>query len=491
MTLPYDPELTQPVDPSYDPATGANAGNLTPVPEQTAPVPEVATPTTYLSKPTQQAVDPMALLKPVGTVSGGTVSSSSRVDLGPAGKAAEQAKQAADQSTIAAGDKQAQSNTERLQAQEAAANEKVKVQTEWDAKLQLQQAAIAKRSEEHFNNLNRAADDAEKAGSELDPDRYWHQMSTGKKIGNIISIALSGIGNVFQAKAIANGAKLGPIRNGAMDMIDSAIDRDIEMQKTALAAKQKGVQTREGIYSAARQAGADEMQATVLTRDRYLGKVDRDLEVQIAHANSEESKQAGERLRAQVQQQQATEKQKLAELTATHVQSQVSSKPILQGEVLAMQGQMQAGQDATYRKEHGLVEKDPKLATPLGQAPDPATRKEVADKYVEYKRFDSNITQLESMVKLGYLQQKLNPQKQQAFDRATAGITNYLASKDFANTGASMTPNEYELKVAPFLPGGGAWASASGKKAAAVKALRSLADLQKKSLKEAYTVPTE
>lgn len=472
MTTPYDPSLGQ-TDPSFDPAAQ-------PAPE----APPVPAPT-YLSKPTQPAIDPMALLQPVGTISAGSSSSSSRTELGKAGQDALKAKQAADQSTIAAGDKQAASNTERLQAQEQAASEKAAAGAEFDAKLQLKQAAFAKRSEDHYNGITRAADEAEKAATELDPDRFWHSQTTGQRIGNILSIALSGIGNVFQAKAMAHGANLGPIRNGALDLINTAIDRDIDLQKTALAAKQRGVQIRESVYAAARQAGADDIQATVAARAQYLGKVDRDLEVRTAHANSSESRQAGERLRAQVQEQQAAEKQRLAELTATHVQSTVASKPILQGELLAMQGQIQAGQDAAYRKEHGLVEKNANLQTPMGQARDPDAAKSIAQAHVDVAPAERAVEIFEKLGK----KKVLSPAEDQLFQSARSAYKTFIHGK-YGDVVGRFSDSVMQL-VDEQVPNRKAWSMLTGKDNMITKEARDAVNRVKQRVKEGYTVPTE
>lgn len=67
---------------------------------------------------------------------------------------------------------------------------------------------------------------SEYASGKIDPDRYWASQSTGQKIGAGISLILGGLGA---------GLTHGP--NLALQVIDKAIDRDIEAQKMNLGKK--------------------------------------------------------------------------------------------------------------------------------------------------------------------------------------------------------------------------------------------------------------
>lgn len=67
----------------------------------------------------------------------------------------------------------------------------------------------------------------EVAKSNLDPRAYFHNMSTGQKIGNAIALIVGGIGA---------GLTHGP--NMALESMNRAVDRDIESQKINLGKKQ-------------------------------------------------------------------------------------------------------------------------------------------------------------------------------------------------------------------------------------------------------------
>ncbi len=69
---------------------------------------------------------------------------------------------------------------------------------------------------------------ADIADQKIDPNKLWHEKSTGNKVGSILSIMLAGLG---QGLSGANS-------NMAVDMLNKQIDRDIEGQKLSLGKKQ-------------------------------------------------------------------------------------------------------------------------------------------------------------------------------------------------------------------------------------------------------------
>lgn len=84
------------------------------------------------------------------------------------------------------------------------------------AAFKLEQDKLQKDTDELFNQT---------VNQKIDPKRFWQDKSTGQKIGSVIAIALSGIGNALSASAGITAS------NGALDMINRAIDRDIQAQK--------------------------------------------------------------------------------------------------------------------------------------------------------------------------------------------------------------------------------------------------------------------
>lgn len=97
-------------------------------------------------------------------------------------------------------------------------------------------------------------------GGKIDPNRLWHNMSTGQQVGSVLSILFSGA-----------GAGLAHQDNAAMKVLDKAIDRDIEAQKTNL-------ENKRSLYSLNLQRGNSEREATLLTQKQLL-------DVQQAQAN--------------------------------------------------------------------------------------------------------------------------------------------------------------------------------------------------------------
>ncbi len=66
------------------------------------------------------------------------------------------------------------------------------------------------------------------ASTKIDPDKYWHDKSTGAKFGSALAMVLGGLGAGLQRST----------DNMAMNVLQKAIDRDIDAQKTDLGKKQ-------------------------------------------------------------------------------------------------------------------------------------------------------------------------------------------------------------------------------------------------------------
>jgi hypothetical protein len=266
-------------------------------------------------------------------------------------------------------------------------------------------------------------------------------QSTGQKIGNILAIAMSGIGNAFSARAGQNPG------NGALAIINSAIDRDIDMQKTALAAKERGIRTKESLYQTLRQKGADDLSALEFTKAASLDQVSRQLDTAQAKAGTKEAAANLADLQANVKQQQAEHLQRAAELTAKHVQSTSSSTP-----VTAMQmGQMNLAQDLAQRAQEnqqmGVVERDPKMQVPgFGQAADSASRAELVKASLLYNPAEKALTVMEKLGRKAVL----SPAESQAFETARQRYAGWVKGKYAQDLGQiSQTDRQF---IDPLLP---------------------------------------
>jgi hypothetical protein len=454
---------TEAVPPEPPPAVSANAA---------AP----AAPPKYVSQNSGGgAGNPFAV---VANVPGQSQTTSVSTDLGPEGKAAAAESAAAFKKQEGA---QAQlGEISRQRAEVVAGDAAARVSTaEQHAKVQAAQSKeMVDRSNAELQKMQKGADDYDRSVKDLDPDRWWARQSTGQRIGNLIAIALGGIGAALQARGGYANA-----HNTVLEQINREIDRDIDMQKAALQAKDRGLNIKQNMFMAVRAHGATVAEAEALTRAAAQERAASQFQAAAAKLGPGEAQARAQADAAQLQQQAALTKQQFAERVATRVSTTATSTPVTAG-------QMQAAGVEQQRKDAGLVPYDPKLQTPIGQVADETTKRTVAEKYLEYKRFNDHVTKLEAMVKSGYMDRALSPKKRQDFAREVSGVTNFLASKDFANTGANMTPEEYNLKVKPFLPGGTAWDTFFDKDANSVKGLRELADHHVDTLRQVYGVKT-
>lgn len=103
----------------------------------------------------------------------------------------------------------------------------------------------------------------------LDPDRFWASRSTPQKIGGLISIALGGF---------LQGAHGGP--NPGLDIINTAIERDLEAQKFAYQAARDTAQAKQTAYSLALQKYGSSDAATAAARASALDAVEAQLRQQ-------------------------------------------------------------------------------------------------------------------------------------------------------------------------------------------------------------------
>jgi len=157
---------------------------------------------------------------------------------------------------VAENDKKAAALAESEQRQQ-------ELKKDFDARIKSQTADYEKKAAEY----------ADVAKAKIDPNGFWNNSDgapdTGRKIGAAIAIALSGIGATLQGP----GAQ-----NQALGIINSAIDRDIDAQKTNLANKRQvaseSAAMSKNMLSEFRQQFGDETSAELATRAVLLQKAD-------------------------------------------------------------------------------------------------------------------------------------------------------------------------------------------------------------------------
>lgn len=132
---------------------------------------------------------------------------------------------------------------ERMQSEDADRIESMRL---YDMSRQAKLEAEFKKMDEAANSL---------AASKIDPDRYWANKTTGDKV-------VAGIGLLLGA--------FGPNGNRAADVIQSAINRDIEVQKANVDIKKDAYTARSGIYAKMLETFKDRRAAEEATRMAYL-----------------------------------------------------------------------------------------------------------------------------------------------------------------------------------------------------------------------------
>ena len=161
-------------------------------------------------------------------------------------------------------DKEAQAKRERAQAdyeasildgakegaKVAAAQSVIRDQASADAQRQAEKAA---NDQLVFDNqLELANQDRIKAQNELmsfkkDPDRFWKERGTGARIAAGIAVALGAFGSALTGS-----------RNTAFDLINQAIERDLDAQEADYRVKRDRVNIADNSYAQMRQRGLDE-----------------------------------------------------------------------------------------------------------------------------------------------------------------------------------------------------------------------------------------
>lgn len=184
-----------------------------------------------------------------------------------------------------------------------AANELQDWQKKQDVINQKHREAIEKQNE----ILNQKIEDYQKSAT-IDPNRFWANKSTGDKIMAGIGIFLGGLGR--------NGG------NDALQIVQNAINRDIDAQKTQLQSKSTAISMQNNIYSNMLNQFQDERAAEQATRLSMLNIAEMKLK-QVAAANQ------GPMVQAKAQQAIGQLQMQKAQIQGSLMQSLQASIPML------------------------------------------------------------------------------------------------------------------------------------------------------------------
>ena len=161
-------------------------------------------------------------------------------------------------------------------------------QQELNNKVQEQQTQEAEREKvrqealgEEVNRLQTFQEDLK--ASKVDPNRYYANASTGKKIANVFLATLGGF-----AQGMVQTGTGAPAKNYAMEAIDAAIDRDIQAQRDEIAKKGEVIQSQQSIVGLMRQQFGDERQASAASKVALYDKAEQDFKTIAAKYKSPE-----------------------------------------------------------------------------------------------------------------------------------------------------------------------------------------------------------
>ncbi len=100
------------------------------------------------------------------------------------------------------------------------------------------------------------ADAMRLANTKVDPEHWWNSRSTGQKVAGYLTAI---VGGLLQGRT-------GSARNSGMDMIQQAIDQDIDAQKTNIQTQQAGLGFRKGMLADEYARHGDAYQAAETVR---------------------------------------------------------------------------------------------------------------------------------------------------------------------------------------------------------------------------------
>lgn len=186
---------------------------------------------------------------------------------------------------------------------------------EADARAQMQQhqqgllaqqaqaeAARQARVEAGQKKLETSIAEVSKPLPTVDPSRWWASRTTPQKVMGVLGLALGGF---------ASGLKGGP--NVALQMIQHAIDTDVEAQKTnvanTLAGRQQNLAAQSGLYKTMLERFGDDRQAEAATRTASWQLAGNQLEALMAKTKAPLAQAQGQALMAGLQQKQAEQAQ--------------------------------------------------------------------------------------------------------------------------------------------------------------------------------------
>lgn len=169
----------------------------------------------------------------------------------------------------------------RAEAERAAKGELLRQE---NARIQAERDRQAQRALQQEKSLDDIRKDVEELGNaKVDPDRLWNSRSTAQKVIGAISVFIGG----------GLGVRTG--RNIPLEIINRAIDQDIDAQKANITAKRGALAEKRSLFAQMLGKHKDEAAAELATRNALLENAAQQIEVQLGQFDGELAKEAGRR----------------------------------------------------------------------------------------------------------------------------------------------------------------------------------------------------
>jgi tetratricopeptide (TPR) repeat protein len=206
---------------------------------------------------------------------------------------------------------QTKAETDAALAHQNAYKEMLDANQARDAAYIEKQQEINDNLSSEYSKLNQLTDSYNKA-SAVDPNRIYKNQTTGGKIQASIALILGGLGGALQ----------GTGRNVALDMMNQAIDRDIDAQKADLSKKGSSIQLQGNTIGQLRAQLGDLHSAETAYRKIALDNIEMRLNKDLAGVQGTMAEARGKQALGQIQ----VQKQMLQQ----QMQQQVMQKSITQ-----------------------------------------------------------------------------------------------------------------------------------------------------------------
>lgn len=208
-----------------------------------------------------------------------------RGDTGTWGPAGEMTRAIAEEQAGIERIAQAKSQEARLRARE------MEVQREAESLQGQQQAEEQRAIQEQIDKRSAEITQLSDQYGRMEIKDPWADKGTGERVVAAIAILLGGIGS---------GLAGGP--NIALEVIDSAIERDLAIQESNRAAKGQQIVQQRGLLQEFRAQLGDTREAHALTRERMYREAELQLQVYAERAQTAEAKGNADILRSQLEQ---------------------------------------------------------------------------------------------------------------------------------------------------------------------------------------------